>query len=142
MPQIKGWKLKNEKSKKSAFSTSILMHFLQILHKTDFKFRVSDMKLGYKHIYKQFECCLLPLFFKVFWRPIFVNFPVHFTEFTTSISSVHKKDPTHAMHMLQPGTLWDEKIKEKKKQISVIKSKKTKITQASQTQSWTLWYKL
>ena len=54
---------------------SILRHLLQKLPKTDFKFWFSDMKLNYKHFYRQFECHLLSLFFQVFLDdPFFVDF--------------------------------------------------------------------
>ena len=53
----------------------ILRHLLQKLPKTDFKFRFSDMKLDYKHIYRQFKCYLIPLIFPVFLDdPFFVDF--------------------------------------------------------------------
>ena len=60
-------KSKIKKSKKWTFSTSILRHFLKKLTKTYFKFRISYIKSGYKYIYREFSCYLLPLFFQVFF---------------------------------------------------------------------------
>ena len=68
-------KSKIKKSKKIAFSTSILRHLLHKLTKTDIKFRFSDKKLGYKYLYRQFQCYLLPLFFQDFLDdPFFIDF--------------------------------------------------------------------